>query len=88
MMTTVLMQLLLSYYICDYTASIRGMGFSEAQECAAIYEQVKTQISGLDSTNMDTRIAAYILWKQWEEENSDLVKILRQDARNIVERNQ
>jgi accessory colonization factor AcfC len=86
MMTVGLFQLLLNYYVCDYTASVRAMDFTEVQACMDIYEQVKTEISGLDSKDPATRVDAYILWKAWELQNPDMVEILKQDARRIVDR--
>jgi accessory colonization factor AcfC len=85
MISTALFQLLLNYYVCDYTASVRMMSLDEIQTCTAIYEQVKTEISGLDSTAMDTRIEAYLAWKAWEQANPDLVKIIKQQARDTVD---
>lgn len=80
-----LFNMLLAYYSCDYMASIRLLSLDEVKGCTAVYEQVKTETSGLDSRNPDTRIEAYLAWKQWELDNADLVSAIKDQAIDNIE---
>ena len=75
------------YYLCDQSAALRPLPPSEAQQCAAHYEQVKR--SFLDEApaapgsaeRAEQNLRAYRSFKSWEAENPDLVQTLREAAR-------
>lgn len=81
-----LFQMLLAYYSCDYMATQRMLSYDEVQGCAAVYEIVKTEVSGLDSTDPKTTTEAYLAWKAWEKENSTLVDAIRNQAIDGIEK--
>lgn len=75
--STALFQLLVMYYSCDFAATVGELDPARIDSCSSIYEQVKQQVAQLENVEPETSAEAYLVWKNWEQENSDLVGIIR-----------
>jgi hypothetical protein len=82
-----LLRLLSLYYLCDETAARRVLDTTEAERCVTLYESVKQAFTDAppapegSAARVDQRRAAYLGFKAWEAENSDLVQEMRGVAR-------
>lgn len=79
--------LLTLYYSCDAAAVTRPMTSAEVAECMEHYGAVKSyfvadashQTPGL-ATRGQRNKAAYVAFKAWEDDHSELVRALRTSA--------
>ena len=80
-----LLELLSVYYMCDYIATTRMMSQGEAAMCMSVYTDVKAEISGLNPNDPKQNVQSYLIWKEWEKENTELVKELKQQAKTTID---
>lgn len=78
--STALFQLLLTYYACDFAATVGELQQARIYTCSNVYEQVKMHVAEMENLEPQTSAESYLIWKNWEKENSDLVYIIRDQA--------
>ena len=82
-----LLELLSVYYMCDYIATTRLVSQDEAAMCMSVYTDVKAEISGLNPNDPKENVEAYVIWKEWEKDNAELVKELKENAKEVLDNN-
>ena len=85
--TAAFMELLSAYYMCDYIASTRVVSQAEEKMCSTIYTNIKQEISGLNPRDPKQNVEAYLIWKQWEKDNADLVSDLKNQVKKKLDTN-
>ncbi len=89
---TEFLKLLAVYYMCDSAAAVRPLTPEEYMNCQRTYEAVKIYFSGLEPAESPTLAqiaarnrAAYVGFKSWEAENSELVARMKADAKARID---
>ena len=82
-----LFELLSVYYMCDYIATTRMMSQGEAVMCGDVYTEIKAEISGLNPNDPKQNVQSYLIWKEWEKDNAELVKELKENAKEVLDNN-
>lgn len=78
-----LLRILVLYYACDVSAETQFPSPTQWERCMGHYHEIKSRFAE-DLDGPRAQIEGYQRWKEWEEQNPNLVASLRERALGLV----